>query len=177
MMDKVHAFLQHALLQHYVSKYYDPVKAHEYYMRTRQLTGRTTRGMSDQQKETWGYTKSQITDEKSKAVKGASATAQQQIKNLRSRTAAMRSNLMLKLRSRSLTTRQKEDLANSLQSAIDGVRESFKNAKEELNAKYEQVYNDEYANVLKTVAGKVKKTSKGKGRGKGTSRSHAPKYE
>lgn len=171
MMDKVDAFLQHALLQHYVSQYYDPVKAHEYYMRTRQLTGRTTRGMSDQQKKAWAYTKSQIADEKSNAIKGSSATAQQQIKNLRSRTAAMRDNLMLKLRSRSLTTGQKENLKNSLQSAIDGVRASFKSAKEELNVKYEQIYNAEYSNVLKNVAGKVKKTRKG------TSRSHAPKYE
>ena len=28
------------LLQHYASPYYDPVKAHEYYMRTRELKGR-----------------------------------------------------------------------------------------------------------------------------------------
>lgn len=27
-------------LQHYASPYYDPVKAHEYYMRTRELKGR-----------------------------------------------------------------------------------------------------------------------------------------
>ena len=27
------------LLQHYASPYYDPVKAHEYYMRTRELKG------------------------------------------------------------------------------------------------------------------------------------------
>lgn len=25
--------------EHYASKYYDPVKAHEYYMKTRQLKG------------------------------------------------------------------------------------------------------------------------------------------
>ena len=28
------------VIQHFVSAYYDPVKAHDYYMRTRQLTGR-----------------------------------------------------------------------------------------------------------------------------------------
>ena len=33
------------LLQHYASPYYDPVKAHEYYMRTRELKGRIIKEM------------------------------------------------------------------------------------------------------------------------------------
>ena len=31
-----------AVLRHYASPYYDPQKAHEYYMRTRELKGRST---------------------------------------------------------------------------------------------------------------------------------------
>lgn len=30
--------------EHYASKYYDPVKAHEYYMKTRHLKGYDTQG-------------------------------------------------------------------------------------------------------------------------------------
>ena len=38
-------------LQHYASPYYDPVKAHEYYMRTRELKGRrSTTKLNDERK-------------------------------------------------------------------------------------------------------------------------------
>lgn len=40
------------LLQHYASPYYDPVKAHEYYMRTRELKGRrSTTKLNDEGKK------------------------------------------------------------------------------------------------------------------------------
>lgn len=52
-------------LAHYSSKYYDPVKAHEYYMRTRELKGRRSSSkLSDEGKEVWSYTKNQITTNK-----------------------------------------------------------------------------------------------------------------
>lgn len=36
-------------LIHYASPYYDPVKAHEYYMKNRELKGRTsTKGFTDE---------------------------------------------------------------------------------------------------------------------------------
>lgn len=45
-------------LQHYASPYYDPVKAHEYYMRTRELKGRrSTTKLNDEGKKVWAYTK------------------------------------------------------------------------------------------------------------------------
>ena len=36
-----------AVLRHYASPYYDPQKAHEYYMRTRELKGRSTTSLND----------------------------------------------------------------------------------------------------------------------------------
>lgn len=45
-------------LQHYASPYYDPVKAHEYYMKHRQLKGRS--GLNDAGKQAADYIKSQI---------------------------------------------------------------------------------------------------------------------
>lgn len=52
-------------LQHYASPYYDPVKAHEYYMANRELKGRrSTSSLDDTGKEIWSYTKSKITEEK-----------------------------------------------------------------------------------------------------------------
>lgn len=37
-----------AVLRHYASPYYDPQKAHEYYMRTRELKGRSTTSLNDE---------------------------------------------------------------------------------------------------------------------------------
>ena len=41
-------------LLHYASKYYDPVKAHEYYMKNRELKGRRSSSkLNDEGKEAW----------------------------------------------------------------------------------------------------------------------------
>ena len=40
-----------AVLRHYASPYYDPEKAHEYYMRTRELKGRSTTSLNDEGKK------------------------------------------------------------------------------------------------------------------------------
>lgn len=49
---------------HYASAYYDPVKAHEYYMKNRELKGRSTSALNDDGKKIWAYTKNNITSEK-----------------------------------------------------------------------------------------------------------------
>lgn len=68
------------LLQHYASPYYDPVKAHEYYMRTRELKGRrSTTKLNDEGKEIWAYTKNEITSEKKE--KGKRRTGKARTKN------------------------------------------------------------------------------------------------
>ena len=58
-----------AELRHYASPYYDPVKAHEYYMRTRELKGRSTSSLNDEGKKVWSYTKNNIKSEKAAKVK------------------------------------------------------------------------------------------------------------
>jgi hypothetical protein len=68
--------LIHDALSHYADKYYDPAKAHAYYLRIRQLKGRTPgstiRGQA--QKEAWAYAKNQITTQ-NKKQKTAQAVA------------------------------------------------------------------------------------------------------
>lgn len=39
-----------AVLRHYASPYYDPEKAHEYYMRTRELKGRSTTSLNERER-------------------------------------------------------------------------------------------------------------------------------
>ena len=58
-----------AVLRHYASPYYDPQKAHEYYMRTRELKGRSTTSLNDEGKKIWSYTKNNIKSEKAEIVR------------------------------------------------------------------------------------------------------------
>ena len=44
-----------AVLRHYASPYYDPQKAHEYYMRTRELNGRSCTSLMDDGNKFWSY--------------------------------------------------------------------------------------------------------------------------
>lgn len=62
----------------YSSKYYDPQKAHDYYLANRELKGYSTRDMSDDQKAAWGYTKNQIQTEKKQKQQEIDASYQQQ---------------------------------------------------------------------------------------------------
>ena len=67
-------------LQHYASPYYDPVKAHEYYMRTRELKGRrSATKLNDEGKKVWAYTKNEISSKKKE--KGKRRTGKTETKN------------------------------------------------------------------------------------------------
>lgn len=59
-----------SFLIHYASPYYDPVKAHEYYMEHRQLKGRkSTAGLNDTGKEAARYVKQRLDEEKKGLIK------------------------------------------------------------------------------------------------------------
>ena len=66
-------------LAHYASPYYDPVKAHEYYMRTRELKGRkaSTAGLNDEGKGAAAYVKGQIQGERKLRTEAANTTRRQ----------------------------------------------------------------------------------------------------
>lgn len=230
--DKVEAFLQH-----YASEYYDPVKAHDYYMKNRQLKGRTSSGMSDEQKKAWTYTKAQVTTEKKSKITEQRAVKEQQIDEFRAKAEVTRKRISEKLkllrekitsnaeadREKIVAKRQadidnippipknispdqrailmaqrkqaiadirsdikadkdgisdeakKERTTSSdsasierdetraiLKTAITEVRDAYEKAKEDLNAKYEQTFDDEYSNVLSNIRGKskIRKTRK-----------------
>ena len=71
-----------AFIAHYASKYYDPVKAREYYLRTRELKGRQKGLETTEQKEAWGYAKTQISEAKKQELQTASETAKAQREQL-----------------------------------------------------------------------------------------------
>lgn len=71
-------------LAHYSSEYYDPVKAHEYYMKNRELKGRkSTAKLNDEGKAAASYVKEQLNQERSNKVKDHSVTTNNKIDSLR----------------------------------------------------------------------------------------------
>lgn len=85
-------------LTHYASKYYDPAKAHEYYLKNRQLKGRTTAGLSDEGKNIWIDTKANITSAKKRDIEAAKLKKEQEIESLRSKAQATRKSISAKLK-------------------------------------------------------------------------------
>lgn len=83
-MGKTSEFVNH-FLAHYVSDYYDPAKAHEYYLKNRELKGRrAVSGLkSEKQKQAWAYAKDKITTEKKDLVKETGNEFKADIKNIR----------------------------------------------------------------------------------------------
>ena len=66
LMDRAETFID-SFLEHVGTKYYDPVKAHEYYLRNRELTGRKASDLRTEAKKTaWAYSKSKIGEAKQK---------------------------------------------------------------------------------------------------------------
>ena len=109
-------------LRHYASKYYDPVKAHEYYMRNRELKGRrSTSKLSDEGKKVWQYTKQQITEEKKSKVEAEKEAKDQKTEELREKASATRERITAKLKELNEKLSKK---ANADKESIEKKRES-----------------------------------------------------
>ena len=88
-----------ANLQHYASPYYDPVKAHEYYMQNRELKERrSVRKLSDEGKKVWAYTKNEIKTEKKAKVDAEKEKQKQTTTNLRERASETRKQISSRLK-------------------------------------------------------------------------------
>lgn len=101
---------------------YDPVKAHEYYMKHRKLKGRyrSTRGMSESQKEQWEYAKHELSEEHKSLSKGITAA-----ENRRKEQVRYIANFKIKQirnRLKYAPKSQKEAFRKKLAKLVDGVR-------------------------------------------------------
>lgn len=75
----------------YANKYYDPVKAHEYYEKHKKLKGRrSTKGMTDSQKAMAGYVKDKLNTEKKQKLQAVSDTAKKSRENVTSKAKQTR---------------------------------------------------------------------------------------
>lgn len=85
-------------LAHYASKYYDPVKAHEYYLKTRELKGRrSSSNLNAEGKKVWSYTKNEISTAKKNDVQEEKNNRDTQIKELRAKADKTRESIFSKL--------------------------------------------------------------------------------
>lgn len=87
------------VLAHYASPYYDPVKAREYYLRTRELKGRhSTKGMSETQQQAWSYAKNQISEQRKAELKSKAEAQKVRLEELRNKAEEVRDRLSEKLK-------------------------------------------------------------------------------
>lgn len=222
----------------YASPYYDPVKAHEYYMRTRQLKGRrSTAGMSEEQRNAWSHVRNEVRTEKKQKTEAINTAQKSDIEGLRNEASAARERLAEKIRDRleklleetkgergqiererqsklktlapipktasesqkahlrkaNSYTRakiedearkkkgavtedvskersnisesgqsQRQEISENLKTVISSTREKVKGIKEALDKSTEETLDREYDNIMKNIAGKTKKSKKGK---------------
>lgn len=87
-------------LAHASSKYYDPVKAHEYYLRTRELKGRQSGKdlKTEKKKQAWAYSKQQIKEARTAELDAAKEQTRQDKEELRSVARSYREELSAKLK-------------------------------------------------------------------------------
>ena len=166
-LDDLESSLPDESLKHYASPYYDPVKAHEYYMKNRELKGensrKSTAGLNDEGKAVARYVKNQLDTERKSKVDAHNNQTQAQIdvkkNNMDSTINAKKKNMIASIESHKTQTKEKieklrEDLkgmsmddwnkhAERIQSEIAKLRES----NDTIRAKLQAEYSSESANL------------------------------
>ena len=166
-LDDLESSLPDESLKHYASPYYDPVKAHEYYMRNRELKGensrKSTAGLNDEGKAVARYVKNQLDTERKSKVDAHNNQTQAQIdvkkNNMDSTINAKKKNMIASIESHKTQTKEKieklrEELkgmsmddwnkyAEHIQSEIAKLRES----NDTIRAKLQAEYSSESANL------------------------------
>lgn len=112
-------------IKHYASPYYDPVKAHEYYLKNRELKGRrSTAKLNDEGKNAARYVKEQLSTERKQKVETHKEQTNSTIDSLRENKNA-----------------QVEAHKNAMQVKIDNLRQKLKGmSKEEKARNKERIY-------------------------------------
>lgn len=167
----------------YTSKYYDPVKAHQYYEEHKKLKGRktSTSKLNDTGKNTASYVKEQINKEKKESIESESKRYSNSIFETTSEAKAKISQLQKKFKK--LSTAQKKILGPKIKNELQKLKEE--NARKRLiletqhsknisniNDKYSKIY-DEEVNKMNADSSmrKQTKTSSTKNKSKSTKKS------
>lgn len=120
----------------YASPYYDPVKAHEYYMQHRQLKGRKKRASTSDFNERGriaaSIVKTGLADERKKAVDAHKASTNSAIKKLREQSSVQIKALTSKVKSvRSSYKESNTKIRNESKAAINALRDQLRGMSKE----------------------------------------------
>jgi predicted PhzF superfamily epimerase YddE/YHI9 len=163
-------------LKHYVSQYYNPEKAHEYYMKNRQLKPRTSNSLTDEGKSIWRTTKDNIDTEKRNKINSLTDIEKMQIQNAKSKAETTRKEIIQKLNELKKKLKidknaSKEDIQKlneqrtkiiaELKNAIKVAKDNYNKQKQTTVSKYQQTYQNEY-DKIKTQYQKPKKSKHSK---------------
>lgn len=136
----------------YASKYYDPVKRHEYYMKHRQLKGKrerqSTSSLNEEGKIAAKEVKEALTAERKEAYEQLKTEMNKKIQTLKDRLKKM-------------TPMEKKKLKDSIQTSIKSLRNIYKKKKAKLKEEYQEKYLQELDKIKQDASfAKVKKRSK-----------------
>lgn len=159
-------------LSHYASPYYDPVKAHEYYMKTRELKGRktSTAGLNDEGKGAATYVKGQIEGERKLRTEAANTTRRQNLESATEKArkaintgAASTRRKVNDLRHKLSRMSKAEKLLNKgrIQSEINTLREENSRERRQIQVQlqnYGKVENLKYQNEAKRLSNWAEET-------------------
>ena len=147
---------------HYASPYYDPVKAHEYYMKHRELKGRTsTAGLNDEGKAAASYVKEQLTTEHKTKVEANNEDTTNQIDKLREQKksnieahkAAMQRQIdQLRAKLSSMSSADKQRLNAEFQEQSKSLRTAQKETNKNLKTEYDDKYLSELEKIKANLA-------------------------
>ena len=139
-------------LKHYASPYYDPVKAHEYYLKNRELKGRrSTAGLNDEGKNAARYVKEQLTSERKQKVEAHKQETNSTIDSLREqkKSAVEAHKIAMQVKIDRLRAKlkgmSKEDKARNkerIYGQIDSLREDNKQVRQQLQEAFKASSTD-----------------------------------
>lgn len=122
----------------YASKYYDPVKAHEYYEKHKQLKGRqTTKGLNDLGKSAAKSAKERINAEKNQVLDRLKAKVNARIASLRERIKSQLANMPKEAK------QEKAALRAKLKQEVASIRESWRGQRDAIKTEYNEKYYQE----------------------------------
>ena len=158
-------------ISHYASPYYDPEKAHEYYMRTRELKGRkSTAGLNDEGKAAAKYVKEQLISERKQVVSDKKDEHTNINEAYKSQMQSKIDSLREKLKR--MPKSEKRKYRDTIQNQIAMLREENKARRKELSeqlknfrSETKELYDEKYISELDKIKSdskfiKVKKKSK-----------------
>lgn len=138
-----------SFLAHYASEFYDPVKAHEYYLKTRELKGRKTgQGLRTQgQKEAFNYSSAQIDAAQKADEQKAQASVQEQVQKLQEAAQAKAQELQTKLQA--VMERLKQGRADNLAKVDADEKKEVSDIRTKMQADIQKASDDKNTEVTK----------------------------